>query len=203
MSGFDAALCDVDGVLRLWDPDGMPGLDRAYGLPVGTLAGIAFAPERLQPAITGRVTDGAWRRSVAEALVGLCGSAERAQALTAEWSSLVGRVDKQVLEILTAVRRHIPVVLVSNATTRLEDDLAQLGLLDAVDVIVSSARVGAAKPDPAVYTVAAERAGASINRCLFVDDTLGHVTAAQNLGMTGHHYRHAAGFRDAVSARVT
>ncbi|MFE9468250.1 hypothetical protein ACFYNW_32475 [Streptomyces virginiae] len=32
---FDAVLCDFDGVLRLWDPDGMTALDRELGVPGG------------------------------------------------------------------------------------------------------------------------------------------------------------------------
>lgn len=46
-STFDALLCDIDGVLRLWDPAVMPGLDRAYGLPPRTLAGAAWQAERV------------------------------------------------------------------------------------------------------------------------------------------------------------
>ncbi|WP_199826291.1 hypothetical protein [Streptomyces sp. SBT349] len=58
---FDAVLCDIDGVLRIWDPGIMPGLDRAYGLPPGTVAAAAFGPERLLPAVTGAVRDEEWR----------------------------------------------------------------------------------------------------------------------------------------------
>ena len=186
---FDALLCDFDGVLRLWDPQGMPGLDRAYGLPEGTLAAAAFAPERLLPAVTGQVTDEQWRASVAVELTRFCGSLERAQELTAEWTALTGAVDAAVLELLAAARRRGPVLLVSNATTRLESDLGLLGLDDVFDVVVSSARIGVAKPDPAIYRYAAEMAGMSVERCLFVDDTNANVEAARAQGMTGLHYR--------------
>jgi putative hydrolase of the HAD superfamily len=177
----------------------MPGIDSAYGLPTGTLAGTAFAPELLLPAIRGAVTDDAWRHSVTEALAHTFGSTEMARAAVADWSALTGRVDHQVLELLSGARRHLPVVLVTNATTRLEQDLAALGLEDAVDAVVSSARVGAAKPEPRVYAIAAERAGVAPDRCLFVDDTRANVVAAQALGMTGHHYRDPAGFRAALA----
>ncbi|MEV7004142.1 hypothetical protein AB0N62_41885 [Streptomyces sp. NPDC093982] len=36
---FDAVLCDFDGVVHLWDPDGMTSLDRAWSLAEGTLTG--------------------------------------------------------------------------------------------------------------------------------------------------------------------
>jgi putative hydrolase of the HAD superfamily len=196
---FDAVLCDLDGVLRLWDPDEMSGLDREYGLPGGTLAAAAFRPERLAPAVTGKITDEQWRSAVAEDLAEACGSAERAHALSAAWGMLIGQVDENVLALLSAARRQVPVVLVTNATTRLEADLAQLGLTDAVDAVVNTARIGVAKPDPRVYQIAAQRAGVPVSRCLFIDDTLTNVTAATALGMTGLHYQRTPQLRDALA----
>lgn len=198
-ASFDAVLCDVDGVLRLWDPQGMPGLDRAYGLPEGTLAAAAFGPERLVPAVTGAVTDEQWRESVAHELADACGSLERARGLTAAWTALSGAVDAEVLALLTAARRRVPVVLVSNATTRLEADLELLGVSAAFDAVVSSARLGTAKPGADIYRFAAKSVDVAPTRCLFVDDTAGHVEAARAVGMTGLHYRCADDLRSALT----
>ncbi|HEU4410672.1 MAG TPA: HAD-IA family hydrolase [Polyangiaceae bacterium] len=192
-----AVLCDVDGVLRLWG-DGMERLDRAYGLPEGTLASAAFAPGRLLPAIRGRVSDEAWRAAVAADLAPACGSAERAAALVAAWSTPRGEVDRVVLGLLTRARGRARVVLVSNATTRLEDDLAVLGVLGAVDAVVNSARVGLVKPEPELYRLAAAIAGVCPEECLFVDDALENVEAAHGVGMVGVHYRGHADLRDAL-----
>jgi len=195
-----AVLCDLDGVLRLWDQEWMGGLDAAYGLPASTLAGAAFRAERLDPAITGGVTDEEWRAAVAGDLAERCGSADRARELVAAWSAQPARVDREVLELLTAVRRRVPVVLVSNATTRLEADLAALGLDGALDAVVNTARIGVAKPDERVYRIAAELAGTAPEGCLFVDDTAGHVAAARAVGMTGVHYRGISDLREALGA---
>lgn len=192
-----AVLCDLDGVLRLWDP--MTDLDHAHGLPPGTLAAAAFRPERLAPAVTGAVTDEQWRAAVTRDLAGVCGSPGRAAALVSAWTALTGRVDRDVLGLLAEARRRVPVVLVSNATTRLEDDLAALGLVDAVDAVVNTARVGVAKPDPAVFRIAADRAGVPARSCLVVDDTAGHVAAARAAGLQGLHYRGADGLRGALA----
>ncbi|MFD5411483.1 HAD family hydrolase [Streptomyces nojiriensis] len=197
---FDAVLCDFDGVLRLWDPDGMTALDRKAGLAEGTLASAAFRPELLDAAVTGRISDERWRRRVAEDLAEVCGSLGRAQDLVGGWSALTGRVDTAVLEVLTAVRSRVPVVLVSNATTRLEADLTTLGLSDAFDAVVNTARTGVAKPDHRVFEAAAKAVGVELRRCLFIDDTPGHVAAAQAAGLTGIHYRHVDQLRDATAA---
>ena len=68
-------------------------------------------------------------------------------------------------------------------------DLALLGLNSLVDDVVSSAVLGVVKPDRRIYEVAAERVGAAVDRCLFVDDRQENVDAAVALGMTGVLYR--------------
>jgi putative hydrolase of the HAD superfamily len=194
-----ALLCDVDGVLRLWD-DTMERLDHAHGIPPGTLAGAAFAPERLLPAITGRVTDERWRQGVLDELSTRLRSAGRARALVTAWSAETGRVDGRVRTLLTAARSRMRVVLVSNATTRLESDLARLGVGDLADAVVNTARLGAAKPDPAVYRHAAAVAGVDPGHCLFVDDSERNVVTARELGMTGVHYTAPGQLRRALAA---
>jgi len=90
-------------------------------------------------------------------------------------------------------------VLVSNATTRLEADIARLGIDGLVDHVVSSAKVGFAKPDPRIYHHAAARTGAAPRRCLFVDDDAGNVAAARSLGMTGLLFAGAGSLREALT----
>lgn len=57
-----------------------------------------------------------------------------------------------------------------------------LGLLD--DIVVSG-DVGVAKPDAAIYRIAAERAGTDLQHLVFVDDRTDNVEAARALGMHG------------------
>ncbi|ARQ68491.1 HAD family hydrolase [Streptomyces marincola] len=195
---FDALLCDLDGVLRLWDAEEMRAIDRATGLPDGSLAAAAFHPPLLDAAVTGRITDEQWRERVAAGLAGAHGSRDAARDAVRQWSVLTGRVDAEVVALLRWVRRTVPVVLVSNATTRLEADLAALGLDRAFDAVVNTSRIGFAKPDPRVLHAAAGRVGADPARCLFVDDTAGHVEAARAAGLRAHHYRTADGLRAAL-----
>ena len=193
-----ALLCDVDGVLRQWPSASLTGADRAHGLPEGTLAATAFHPDHLLPAITGRVTDEEWREGIATALADRCGGPGRARSLVAAWTRVPGRVDREVEALLTAARSRVPVVLVSNATTRLESDLAALGLAELATDVVNTARVGVAKPDHRVYRIAAKRAGVAPEECAFVDDTEANVTASVALGMAGVHHRGAADLRGAL-----
>lgn len=193
---FDAILCDLDGVLRRWPP--LTELELAHGVPAGTLAATAFAPHRLSPAITGRCTDEEWRAAVVEDLRAHTGSAEE---LVAAWSADAGAVDEEVAEVLAVARERGPVVLVTNATTRLDSDVDALGLDQHVDAIVNSARIGVAKPEAGIYLAAAVAAGVPPQRCLFVDDSTTNVAAARRLGMAAHHFTSAANLRNLVTGR--
>lgn len=181
----DAVLCDVDGVLRHWDNALTVAMERRHGLVPGSLRRAAFAPERLLPAVTGMVTDAEWRAGVTADLVASGVPASRAAGVVEEWSRSVGRLDERMCHLLVRARQRVPVALVSNGTTRLEDDLDRLGVTALVrPVVVNSARVGVAKPAAGIYLAAAEAVGVAPGRCLFVDDTPGHVVAARELGMT-------------------
>jgi putative hydrolase of the HAD superfamily len=194
---YDAVLCDIDGVLRHWPA--ADALERDHGLPAGALAAAAFASSRLQPAITGEITDEQWRSTVQAELTTVCGSVDRARLAVAGWSDLTPSVDQEVVSLLAGAREVAPLALVSNATTRLEWDLARQGLDGLADVVVNTARIGVAKPDPRVYLIAAERVGAPAHRCLFIDDTAANVAAAREVGMTALHYQRPADLREALS----
>lgn len=194
---FDAVLCDIDGVLRHW-PSVEP-IERANGVAPGTLYAAAFAPHRLQPVITGQVTDAQWRTFVVEDLAGRGGlTAETARALVADWSTLRPGADENAVALLELAREVVPVALVSNATDRLESDLTDIGLGNFTDNLVNSSRIGFAKPDPRVFAYAAERVGVPPRRCLFVDDTAGHVEAARAAGMRAVHFRRIADLDEAL-----
>ncbi|MFE5207352.1 HAD-IA family hydrolase [Streptomyces sp. NPDC056600] len=194
---FDAVLCDLDGVVRHWPP--ADTLELANGLPVGALAAAAFAPARLHPAVTGEVTDEQWRAAVTDDLAARHGSRRGAEAMVADWSAVLPVVDEDVVALLRQVREVAAVALVTNATTRLERDLERQGLDDLADLVVNTARIGVAKPDPRVVRHAAERLGVPVGRCLFVDDTEANVLAARETGMTALHHRRVADLRTALA----
>ena len=189
-----ALVIDLDGVLRSWAGQQTSAIERRHGLPEGALTAVAFGPDRLVPAVTGRVTDAEWRVGVADELTrrhGVDGG-----AAVREWSVPVGEVDAEVLAIVRAQRGRRPVALLSNATDRLPSDLRALGLDEEVDAVFSSAELGVAKPDPRVFTRVCAALGLAPERCLFVDDSPEHVAAAADVGMTAHLFRSAAGLEE-------
>jgi putative hydrolase of the HAD superfamily len=66
----------------------------------------------------------------------------------------------------------IKLVIASNWDCSLPDWLEPLGLLGLVDAVVTSADVGAAKPDPALFLRALEQAGVAAEEAVHVGDSL-------------------------------
>jgi putative hydrolase of the HAD superfamily len=62
-------------------------------------------------------------------------------------------------------------VCVSNWDVSLPDVLARCGLAGALDDVVTSAAVGAPKPDPRIFQVALEVAGCTAGETVHVGDT--------------------------------
>ena len=92
---------------------------------------------------------------------------------TALLDSLRFRVFDDALPALAAVRRRgVRIVVVSNWDVSLPATLAALGVLDAVDGVVTSAACAAAKPDPAVFTAALRLAGVEPPEAIHIGDSL-------------------------------
>lgn len=190
-----ALLIDLDGVIRHWPPDD-PEFEVQFGVSLAEIKKTAFSKSLLIPAITGQVTDEEWRERIALQLAGE--GFELAENAVRAWSQGSGEVDLEMLERVQSLRQKLKVVLVTNATTRLERDLASLGLSESFDLVINSSRVGFAKPNPEVFNAALKSAGAEVEEALFVDDTLANVKAAQALGIASHHFQGLEGFEDFV-----
>jgi putative hydrolase of the HAD superfamily len=190
----EALVVDMDGVLRHWDEGITARGDELLGLQPGTLAAIVFEPDLLRRATVGELTDEGWRAEVTRCLVDDHGCDPAAAA--AAWIGDEFSIDDRVVELVRAVRvgGH-PVVLLSNATTRLEADLETVGLGGDFDVIVNSSRVAVAKPDAVIFAHAAEAVAAPAAACLFVDDRPENVAGALAAGMPAVRFRSAERLR--------
>jgi HAD superfamily hydrolase (TIGR01509 family) len=198
MTIIRAVLCDLDGVIRDWTGQDDAGIERRFGLPPGTIKGVAFDPELLLSAITGQIADAAWRGEVVHRLKHRYPGAD-AEGAMAAWSAPTGAIDREALALVQQVRERAPVALVTNATDRLDADLARLGVLDAFDYIVNSSAVGAAKPDRAIFDHALGLVGVDAREALYIDDTERYLGPAAELGLRCHHYRGVDGLREALA----
>jgi len=95
------------------------------------------------------------------------------------------KVHPEMAALLRELKPHYRLALLSN-THLLDMDvwIADVqGLTGIFDVVVSSAAVGLAKPEPEIYKLALERLGVAPEEALFVDDLPRNTTAAQALGI--------------------
>lgn len=82
------------------------------------------------------------------------------------------RVFEEVQDALDELRaRGLDVGICSNWDWDLPDLVERLGLGDAVDAVVTSARAGARKPHPSIYATALDALGAEPATTLFAGDT--------------------------------
>lgn len=92
----------------------------------------------------------------------------------------------EAADVLAGLRRRgVRLAVCSNWDWDLHEAIAEAGLAAAVDVVVSSAWVGARKPHPRIYAHALAEARAHPDEVLFVGDTWGpDVVGPRAVGMT-------------------
>jgi putative hydrolase of the HAD superfamily len=183
----DALIVDLDGVIRHWDNDALTTADRQLGLPRGTIAKVAFDPERLGRAMRGEMNAGQWAAEIGAAVAEAHGVYR--EAVTVAFSQVGWRIDERVMELVDQVREQVPVALLSNASSRLSDDLRRSGILDRFDAVVGSADIGVCKPEREAFLAATERLGVAPERCMFVDDVEDNVAGASAVGMQARRFR--------------
>jgi len=182
-------LFDLDGVIRHWDPADTDAIEERHGLERGSILATAFGPELGPSVVTGQLDYEAWAALVGERL----GCPEA----VAEWGQGRGHVDHDAVAVVDDVRgAGLTVALLSNATTRLEDDLDVLGLATHFHHVFNTARLGVCKPDPAVYQRVLGDLGLPGEQVVFTDDTPGWAEAAAQVGMRGVHFSGVGALRD-------
>ena len=181
-------LSDLDGVIRIFPPERMSLLEHKHGIPPGVILANAFEQPLLTSAVCGFITDEAWRSRVEEALTGRFGKSIAAAAVQ-EWCEFSGVVDHRYLSGLEEKFPALPVAVLTNGTTRLDFDLAQLGISSRFHRVFNSATIGFCKPDKRIYQYVVEHLGCLASEVLFIDDSHSHVSAARDFGMTAYHYQ--------------
>jgi putative hydrolase of the HAD superfamily len=190
-----AILIDLGGVLAH-----LPRFAEAWGARFGMttqefLTAVYAGSD--DTVLIGAVTEGEWWRIVAGRL-GVTADVidEMHQDMAAQESW-----DEALVALLRGpggLRGSVRTAIVSNAWPETRARLRRYGMLDMVDEFIISAEVGCAKPDPRIFEIALDRVGARPADALFIDDTSGHVAAAQALGIAGHVHTDSASTIEAI-----
>lgn len=188
-------IVDLDGVIRHWDQDHFVEMAASFGARAEDFAAIAFEKELLHAGMTGALAYDAWADEIGRriAVAHACDPAE----VTAAFKELRWSVDEEVVALLREVRAagRAKLALFSNASTRLEEDLASRDLHLEFDVVFNSARLGTAKPDPDAFRMVASLLDVPTERCLFIDDTVPNVHGAREANMQAEPFTDVASLR--------
>jgi putative hydrolase of the HAD superfamily len=145
----------------------------------------------------------AWQRARMSGLLSDCGVPDESHDPIIDRLHSIGAQRRifaydEVTTVLAALRdRGLTLAICSNWDWDLAEAVEAAGLLDLVDVLVSSAWVGARKPHPRIYAHTLERIGVAPEEVLFVGDTWGpDVDGPLAAGMTPVYVRRAHRERD-------
>jgi putative hydrolase of the HAD superfamily len=100
-------------------------------------------------------------------------------------------IDRGVLSLIRQLHGRYKLAILSNSPPGLAQWLSAWGILDLFNVVYCSGDEGMIKPDPAVYHATLNRLGTLPPEAVFIDDTIGHVKAAQSLGIHGIEFTNA------------
>ncbi len=109
----------------------------------------------------------------------------------------------ETASVLTALRAAgYRLAVVSDGFPSLRHDYRRMGLAEYFDAIVVAAELGAWKPAPRVYQAALDRLDATIDDCVYLDDTPDDAAGAAALGIRTYLMDRQEKFADSGLPRV-
>jgi epoxide hydrolase-like predicted phosphatase len=178
---------DFGGVMaRVYRPERFQDFEERLSLEPGSLSEILWRSPEWRQAEVGKISEEEYWQRIAPRL-GL----QTSEAVRGFRHELYGgvRADARMVGLVRELRRRYRTGLLSNASAREPARLVERYGLDGLfDVVVLSAAVGLAKPDPAIYRLALERLGTVAEATVFVDDYEPNVAAAEAMGFQGIHF---------------
>lgn len=177
----DAVVFDMDGVFRHWTGEASAAFEDENGMPRGAVGEVAFADPVFADAMCGRISAEEWAASIGARLAEEHGA--DADAAAERWLASSFRLDDEAVALAQDLRRRgVVVALFSNASTRLEEDLAEIGMDGLFDVVINSARIGVTKPDKAAFERGSAMLDVAPERTWFTDDRDENVVGAVEAG---------------------
>jgi putative hydrolase of the HAD superfamily len=179
-------------------------LFRAYeddlGLVSGTINQIMFESQAWQDALIGRISAKEFWHMVGPAL-GL-DSREKIDGFRKRYHADES-IDRGVMDLIRQLHGRYKLAVLSNSPPGLARWLSDWGILDLFNEVYCSGDEGMVKPQPAVYHSTLKRLGALPHEAVFIDDTSGHVEAAQSLGIHGIRFTNAEQLELALNRLLT
>lgn len=121
-------------------------------------------------------------------------------ACFAGWAAYSAPIEETNALAAELKREGYGIYLLSNAGTRIHDQLNHMPAWSLMDGAVVSGEERLMKPDPAIYQLLCERYGLLAEECLFVDDNADNCEGARVAGMRAARYTgDVAAIREALA----
>lgn len=196
---IDLVLFDLDDVLVDYSHEvRCRTLGERVGRDAAAVHAALFGSGLENEADLGRVDPEGVARALSDALAA---PVTLADCVAARAAAMTPR--PQVLALVEALATRCRLAILTNNGALVRDHFARLCPPFAPHfdgAVHCSGMYGVAKPDPAVFARCAEALDIAPARVLFIDDKPENAAGAERAGMSGHHYRHAAGLRAALAA---
>ena len=184
---IQAIILDVGGVLLHERSHAKRAVwEERLGLAPGQLTRTVLESGPAHKAASGEVSESDVWRSVGR---WLSLNDEQASALHRDFWACE-ELDEALVRFLKDLRPRVKIGILSNAWSEARAfHNARFKFDTWVDAAVYSAEVKLLKPDPRIYQIVLGQLNLPSKACVFVDDKLSNVEAAQRLGMQGVWYR--------------
>ncbi|MFH1214336.1 MAG: HAD family phosphatase [Candidatus Neomarinimicrobiota bacterium] len=106
-------------------------------------------------------------------------------------------LNPEIWQIVQKLKQQVSLFLLSNTNElHIRAIRQKYDILDNLDGLILSYKVGALKPEPKIYEYALRKAGVAAGQALFVDDLPENVAGAERVGIRAHRFTGAAGLQE-------
>jgi len=192
-----ALLFDIHGVFLLRSEKRYRSLAGNFGISPEVLTSAIFANGLWEGYKCGDMAeDYFWSTVVSRLPVTFSGT----PTFLRDEMDLVDEVDEGLVGLVQTLRAQYRVAALSNAGADLERRLKHFHFYDLFEIVINSHHVHMAKPDEAIYRMAANRLGVLPHEILFIDDKERNTLVADRLGFNTHVYTDLKSFKAYLSS---
>ena len=176
------------------------GYEKELGIAPGTINRIMFGSPAWEDALVGRKTGAEFWHAIGTQLN--LHTPEAVDAFRNRYHADEA-INAGVVGLIRSLHGRYKLAVLSNSPPGLTDWLDDWGILDLFDVVFCSGDEGMKKPDPAAFQITLERLGVAPQEAIFIDDTPGHVRAAEALGVQGVLFTTAEALEEELDTLLT
>jgi epoxide hydrolase-like predicted phosphatase len=112
-------------------------------------------------------------------------------------------VDLELMAFIRQIKTKFKSGMITNAWPGMRHFIEQeWDIADAFEDIVVSAEIHLVKPDPEIYELALDQLKVPAQEAVFIDDFIENIEGAENVGMTGIHFRSTAEVMEKLRAKL-